>query len=379
MAAAGALTMRGIPLPGRRARQRCLLSPAYPSSVDRPARTRIELPVSTRIDAKLRRARAAIAAPLCIGVLCLTADAAFAQTQYPARPIRVIVPQAAGGTADLLTRTLGEQLEKAFGVAVVVEDKPGASGIIGYEAAKRASPDGYTLLAASTATHAMAPQLVAVLPYDPLADFVPVINLVYQTKVVLVNASLGVTNVRALVTLARTRPGQINYASTGLGSSSHLDAEQLAAVTGMSLVHIPYRGSAQTVAALMSNEVQVLLASVTAAQPALASGRVRALAVLGERRSPLLPDVPTLGEEGLPHLDVQTWIGFLAPAGTPPPIVEDLNLTLNRILRSPGTRAWLESQGLEPVGGSSKAFDAEIRADLDKWGKVTRRLGLRKQ
>jgi tripartite-type tricarboxylate transporter receptor subunit TctC len=337
------------------------------------------MPVSGRIAAALRRSRVAVTALLCIGVSCLTAGTTFAQVSYPARSIRVIVPQAPGGTADLLTRMLGEQLEKAFGVAVVVEDRPGASGIIGNEIAKRASSDGYTLLAASTATHAMAPHVVAVLPYDPIADFVPVINLVYQTKVVLVNASLGATTLRALVALARSRPGQINYASTGVGSSSHLDTEQLAALTEMNLVHIPYRGSAQTVAALIANEVQVLLASVTAAQPALASGRVRALAVLADRRSPLLPGVPTIEEEGLPRLDVQTWIGFLAPAGTPTPIVENLNLTLNRILRSQSTRAWLESQGLEPVGGSPKEFDSEIRADLDNWGKVTRRLGIRKQ
>lgn len=337
------------------------------------------MPVNGRIAVALRRSRAAVAPLLCIGVACLTAGTTFAQVPYPSRPIRVIVPQAPGGTADLLTRMLAEQMEKALGVAVIVDNKPGASGIIGNETAKQASPDGYTLLAASTATHAMAPHVVAVLPGDPAADFVPVINLVYQTKVVLVNVSLGATTLRELVALARTRPGQINYASTGVGSSSHLDMEQLAALTEVNMLHIPYRGSAQTVAALIANEVQVLVASVTAAQPALASGRVRALAVLADRRSPLLPGVPTIEEEGLPRLDVQTWIGFVAPASTPSPIVETLNLTLNRILRGNGTRAWLESLGLEPVGGSPAAFDAEIRADLDKWRKVTRRLGLHKQ
>jgi tripartite-type tricarboxylate transporter receptor subunit TctC len=323
--------------------------------------------------------RAAVAAFLWVGILFLTADPAFGQLPYPARPIRVIVPQAHGGTSDLLARMLGEQLEKALGVTVIVEAKPGASGIIANELAKRAPPDGYTLLAASTATHAMVPHVVAVLPYDPVADFVPVINLVYQTKVVLVSTSLGATTLRELVALVRSRPGQINYASTGIGTSSHLDTEQLAALTNMSMLHVPYKGSGQTVAALIANEVQVLLASVTAAKGALASGRVRPLAVLSDRRSPLLPDVPTIEEEGLPRLDVQTWIGFLAPAGTPPTIVEQLNLTLNRILDSKSTRAWLDSQGLEPIGGSPKAFDAEIRADLDKWGKVTRGLGIQKQ
>ena len=179
--------------------------------------------------------------------------------------------------------------------------------------------------------------------------------------------------------LARRRPGQLNYASVGVGSSAHLDTEQLAALTGIELVHVPYRGSAQNIAALVANEVQVLLASVTAAQPAIASGRARALAVMADRRSPLLPGVPTMVEAGLPRLDVQTWIGFLAPAGTPPPIVADLNQALNRILRSPDIRAWMEKQGLEPIGGSSAAFGAEMRADFDKWGKVTRSLGIRPQ
>jgi len=331
------------------------------------------------VHAPAHAARVAAAMLLCFGAFCLTTDVASAQGAYPTRPIRVIVPQAPAGTADLLARMLGEQMERVLGVAVVVDDKPGAGGIIGNEIAKRAFPDGYTLLAASTATHAMTPHVVAVLPYDPIADFVPVINLVYQTKVVLVNASLGASTLGALVTLARSRPGQINYASTGVGSSSHLDTEQLAALTDMKLVHIPYRGSAQTVAALIANEVQVLIASVTAAQAAVASGQVRALAVLSDRRSPLLPGVPTIEEEGLPRLNVQTWIGFLAPAGTPSPIVETLNATLNRILRSERTRAWLLGQGLEPVGGSAGAFEAEIRADLENWGKATRRLGLHKQ
>jgi len=329
--------------------------------------------------AALRRWCVAVAALLagCIGPLA--AGATPDEPSYPARPIRVIVPQAPGGTVDLLTRALGDQMETILGVAVVVEDKPGANGIIGNDAAKRASPDGYTLLAASTATQVMTPHVVANLPYDPLQDFVPVINLVRQTKVVLVSSALGVATLGELVALAQSRPGQLNFASTGVGSSSHLDTAQLTALTGMELLHVPYRGSAQAVAALMANEVQVLLASVTAALPALAGGRARALAVMADQRSPLLPEVPTTVEAGLPGLDVQTWIGFLAPAGTPASIVDNLNKTLNRVLRSPDTRNWLEKQGLEPVGGSPEAFDSEIRADLAKWGKVTRRLGIRPQ
>jgi len=335
--------------------------------------------LTARAATALRRPCLAVIALLggCIGPLA--AGASPAEPTYPARPIRVIVPQAAGGTVDLLTRMLGERMETMFGVAFVVDDKPGANGIIGNEAAKRAPPDGYTLLAASTATHAMTPHVVANLSYDPLQDFVPVINLVHQTKVILVSSALSVATVGELVALARRRPGQLNFASTGVGSSSHLDTAQLAALTGMELVHIPYRGSAQTIAALIANEVQVLLASVTAALPAVASGRVRALAVMADQRSPLLPHVPTLVEAGLPRVDAETWLGFVAPAGTPTAIVDNLNQMLNRILQSPDTRAWLAKQGLEPVGGSRESFDLEIRADLDKWGKVVSRLGIRPQ
>jgi tripartite-type tricarboxylate transporter receptor subunit TctC len=299
-----------------------------------------------------------------------------AEPAYPTREIRLVVPQAPGGTTDLLARMVGEQMERRLGVPVIVDNKPGANGVIGNEAVKRAAPDGYTLLAASTSTHVMTAHVLPGLAYDPLRDFVPVANLVYQTKVVLVNASLGVSTMSEFVALVRSRPGRFNYASTGPGSSSHLDTELLAARTGLDLVQIPYRGSGQTVQAVSTNEVQVLLASVTSAQAALASNRVRALAVLADRRSPLLPDVPTLAEAGLQRVDVQTWIGLLAPAGTPASVVDTLNRALNAILQSPPVQAWLARQGLEAIGGSAPAFDAEMRADHAKWGKLVKDLGL---
>jgi tripartite-type tricarboxylate transporter receptor subunit TctC len=325
-----------------------------------------------------RRLRLAAVVLLCAGSLW-SATAATSEVVYPVRPMRVIVPQAAGGTVDLLTRMLAERMEAALSVAVVVDDRPGANGIIGTELAKRAAPDGYTLLAASTSTHAMTPHVALGLPYDSLRDLMPVVNLAYQTKVVLASSALEITTLGELVAFARKRPGQLNYASAGMGSSSHLDTEQLMALTGIELVHIPYRGSTQTVAALIANEVQVLLASVGAAQAAIRAGRVRALAVMADKRSSLLPDVPTIQEAGLPRLDVQTWIGFVVPAGTSPAIVERLNSTLNRILGDADIRRWMEQQGLEPIGGTSAAFDAEIRSDFEKWGQVTRRLRIRPQ
>lgn len=308
--------------------------------------------------------------------LLLVAPPSFAESAWPTRPIRLVVPQAPGGTTDLVARMVAEQMERRLAVPVVVDNKPGANGVIGNDAVKRAVADGYTLLVATTSTHVMTAHVLPGLAWDPLRDFAPIANLVYQTKVVLVNASLGVARMQDFVALVRARPGQFNYASTGPGSSSHLDTEWLAAVARLDLVHIPYRGSGQTVNAVSTNEVQVLLASVTSAQAALATPRVRALAVLADRRSPLLPAVPTLAEAGLPRADVQTWIGVLAPAGTPRVVVERLNGTLNEILQGADAIAWMERQGLEPIGGSAAAFDAEIRADHAKWGRLVRDLGL---
>ena len=294
---------------------------------------------------------------------------------WPSRPIRIIVPQAAGGTADLLARILAERLEPVLGVALVVDNRVGANGLIGTEAAKRAAPDGYTLLLASTATHAMAPHVTSSGVFDPLRDFTAIINLAWQTKVALTSTSVPAKTLSAFVAYARQHPGKLNYASTGVGSSSHLDAELLAAATGMRLVHIPYRGSGQTVAALTANEVQLLLASVTAAHGAIGAGHARALAVFSTRRSPLLPAVPTIAEAGVPGLDLRTWLGIVAPADTPTALVGTLNAAIAKLLQEAAMRQWLEAQGLEPIGGTPAEFEAAIRADVARWGDVARRVG----
>ena len=296
---------------------------------------------------------------------------------WPRRAIRLVVPQAPGGTADVVARMLAERLESALGVPVVVDNRPGANGVIGTEFARRAAPDGYTLLLASTATHAMAPHTSAAATFDPLADFVPITNLAWQTKVVLVSTALPVASVSELVDYARQRPGVLNYASTGFGSSSHLDTELLASATGIALHHVPYRGSGQTVAAISTDEVQVLIASLTAAQGAIESGRARPLAVLSARRSTLVPDVPTIAEAGIPSLDVRTWLGLVAPAGTPGAIVDELDRLVGRMLAAPAVRSWFDVQGLELAAGTPTSFEALIRADVAKWGDVARRLRVR--
>ena len=288
-----------------------------------------------------------------------------------------VVPQAAGGTADLVARMLADRLEPMLGVPIVVDDRAGAGGVIGTEIVRRAPPDGYTWLLASTATHAMAPQVLPSATFDPQRDFTAVANLAWQTKVVLVSAAVPVATLGELVAYARKRPGQLNYASTGVGSSSHLDTELLAAATGIALHHVPYRGSGQTVTAVSVDEVQVLIASVTAALPAIEAGRARPLAVLSGVRSPLLPSVPTIAEAGVPSLDVRTWLGLVAPAGIPWAIVDELDRRIDRLLESAAVRAWFEAQGLEIATGTPTSFEALIRADVAKWGELARRLGIR--
>lgn len=293
------------------------------------------------------------------------------------RRIQLVVPQPPGGAADALGRVLAEQLEKSIGATVIVINKPGANGAIANEYAARSPADGGTLMLASTATHVIGPNLIAHLPVDPVRDFDPVINVAWQTKVITVHRSLGVTTLRELVERVRANPGRYNYGSTGPASTSHVDTAVLATAYGLDLVHVPYRGSAQMVTALAIGEVQVLLASVTVSLPAIQSGQAIPLAVLSARRSPLLANVPTLDETGFPTTDLRGWIGVVAPRGTPAAFVERLNGAIARSLATPEFSGWMHEQGLEPIGGTPAEFGRRIVEDIERWGQVTRRIGLR--
>lgn len=293
---------------------------------------------------------------------------------YPSRPIHIIVPTAPGGAGDILARKLGDRLAAALGTPVAVDNKPGASGIIGNDLAAHAPHDGYTLLFATSATHVIAAHTIGNLPYDPLRDFTPVINIGYATSVIVVNAALPVKTLAEFIAYARERPGQLNYASSGAGSANHVDTEVFAALAGIDLVHVPYRGTADGYRALLADEVQVMFGAITSALPYIQAGRLRALVVLVDRRSPLLPDVPTIAQAGLGSVDVRKWLGFVAPANTPGEIVDQLNRTLDRILHEPEMRSWLDREGLELAGGSAQDFDAVLRADYAKWGDIVRRL-----
>lgn len=324
----------------------------------------------------LRRARAAQRSVAAAIMVWLLMAAGVHADSFPTRPIRLIVPQAAGGTVDLTARLFAEQLKSMLNATIVVENRPGASGAIGCDFVAHAAPDGYTLLAASTNTHAMLPHVQGNVRYDALRDFAPIANLVYTTKVIAVTPSLPVHTLAELIAYARANPGKLNYGSTGIGSSNHIDTELFKSLTHINLVHIPYRGSEQAVEALATGEVQVELLALGTALGQVKAGQLRALAVLSDRRSALLPEVPTAAESGLPQLKVAFWVGLVAPAGTPPEIIAVLNGALQRSLEATEVRTWIARRGLEPAGGSPSDFAAEIHADYAKWGNVIKRIGL---
>ena len=312
-----------------------------------------------------------------VAVLSILVGTEAMAEPYPSRPIRIIVPQAPGGTVDLTARLFAEQLRTALNATIVVENKPGASGAIGCDFVAHAAPDGYTLLAASTNTHTMLPHVQAGVQFDALHDFAPIANLVYTTNIVAVTPSLPVHTLTELIAYARAHPGKLNYATTGIGSSNHISTEYFKSLAQIDMVHIPYRGPVQNIEALVTGEVQVSLVSVGASLGQLRAGQLRALAVMSDVRSPLLPDVPTTAEAGLPDLKVRFWVGLVAPAGTPPEIINRLNAALRRSLDAPDVREWIASRGLEAVGGSPAEFADEIRAEYAQWGALLNRIGLK--
>jgi len=298
-----------------------------------------------------------------------------AEPAYPSRTVRIVVPSAIGGAGDMLARYLGDRLETALRVPVVIENRAGASGLIGTEAAARAPADGYTILFGATHSQIIAPLMMRA-PFDAARDFKPVFLAVYTTSVIVVNDRVPARTLAEFVAYARARPGVLNYASSGIGSANHMDTEVFGDAAGLNLVHIPYRGSAEGYRALAADEVQVMFGAVTSALPAINAGKARPLAVLTDVRSPMLPNVPTLAEAGLANVDVRKWQGFLVPAGTPDEVVAVLNAAFERIVRDPAVREWIEQQGWEVAGGSAASFTRFLAKDQQKWRAVVDRLGL---
>lgn len=329
------------------------------------------------------RARVASAASALFMILGLAAlaslPAAAADDPWPGRAIRIVVAQAPGGPPDVIARFVAEPLARALGVSVVVENRAGASGIIGVKAVAQAAPDGYTLLIGTLSTHALVPNASAGVTFDPVRDFVPIVNLFRSIKVLWISPSVPVRTAAEWIDYAKGRPGALNYASGGVGSSNHIDMELLNSAAGIEMVHVPYNGPSAAIAAVASGDAHAMIVSIGTGLPLAQEGRVRPLVLFGVRRSALLPDVPMAAEQGLAHIDLSAWIGLLAPAGTPDSIVARVNAEVVRILQTPAAAAWANRYGLEIIGDSPAAFAATLAADYRRWGDVIRRLGLRPQ
>src|SRR6516162_805650 len=290
---------------------------------------------------------------------------AFAQT-YPARPVRFIVPFTAGTGPDILARILGEAMAKRLGQPIVVENKPGASGNIGTDLVAKAAPDGYTILVTVT-TFAMAPALYKPLPFDPVNDFVPIGEVAVGNLALVVNPALNVGTVAELVALAKAKPGALNYASPGNGTPQHLAMELFKQQMGVDIVHVPYKGSAGAVADVIANQVPIMIMPVHTALPYVAAGKLRILAVSGDKRSSFAPESPTFKEAGVRDYDIDLWYGLLSPARTPRAIIERLNNEIAAALGQNEIRESLVKQGLTPTTSTPEALGALIRADLARW------------
>lgn len=307
-----------------------------------------------------------------LGLLCATSVAA--QT-YPNKPIRFIVPQAAGGSTDILSRTVGQKLSEAFGQPVVMDNRPGANGIVGTEIVAKSPADGYTLVAGGTSTVAINSSLYSKIPFDPVMDFTPVVNLAYSTSVLVVHPSVTAKTIADVIALAKAKPGELRYASAGNGSSPHLSAEVFKMMTGVNIVHVPYKGSTPGVIATVSGETSLMFTGVASALAHIKAGRLRALSVNGPRRSRALPEIPTAGASGLPGFEVDFWIGILAPASTPAAVVTKLNTEVNRILAQEDIKTRLAALGTDIIGGSVQSFADQIKADVARWSKAIKASG----
>ena len=307
-------------------------------------------------------------------VTTLAAACAFAQA-YPTKPIRVIVPFPPGGAVDFYARVVQPPLSELLGQQIVIENKVGASGMVGAEAVAKSAPDGYTLLLGNIASLAINVGIYPKMAYDPLKDFTPVIRTVDVNYVLVVHPSLPVKTVAELVAYAKANPGKLSYGSAGSGSLPHLGTELFKAQTGTDMVHIPYKGGGPMVTDLLGGNVQLVIADQANLMPHVQSGKLRALAVATPRRSPNAPDLPTIAESGLAGFDATAWQGLVGPAGLPPDVVKRLNDAFNQVMAMPAVREKLLGGGLEPVGGTPEQFRAFIASEIAKWTKISKDVG----
>jgi tripartite-type tricarboxylate transporter receptor subunit TctC len=292
-----------------------------------------------------------------------------AEKSYPDRPVRVLVGLAPGGGTDTVTRVMTQRLSDVLGQTFVVDNRPGAGGNVAGELAAHAAPDGYTLITV-TPTHVVNPSLFRDVRYDAVKDFAPIVLMVYTNYVLSVGAAVPVTSVKELIDLAKSRPERLIYASTGIGSANHLSAELFKSMAGIDMVHVPYKGGAPALSALLSGEVHVIFSSSGGVFPHVRAGRVKALAVTGAKRSVSAPEIPTIAESGVPGYEVTGWYGLAATAGTPKAVIERLNVTVNRAL--PELRERYANLGTEVSGGTPAEFGAYLKSEREKWARIVK-------
>ncbi|MBC7781050.1 MAG: tripartite tricarboxylate transporter substrate binding protein [Proteobacteria bacterium] len=326
-------------------------------------------------------------APAFLVLLLLAAGSTQAQPQiapredtapstWPTKPVRMIVPFPAGGGTDILARMVAQKLNEALGQPVIIDNRGGAGGTLGTEVAAKSAPDGYTLILVS-GSHAINPGLYRTLPYDTVNDFAAISLIATSPGILVVHPALPAKSVRELIALARTRPGQLNYASAGSGTPPHLAAELFRTMASVDIVHVPYKGNAAALADVIGGHVSLTFPTMPSALPHVRSGKLRALAVTGARRSPAAPEIPTLAEAGLPGYEATSWYGLLAPARTDPGIITRLHRDVSGMLASADVKDRFAGQGLEPAANTPQQFAALIRSEIAKWSKVVKASGAR--
>ncbi len=322
--------------------------------------------------AKLRYAVAA----LCAGLALAGAPAALAQ-DYPTRPVRVVIAFPPGGPTDFVGRLITDKMSAELGQRVYIENKPGAAGIVGADNVAKADPDGYSLFLTTSGAVAVAPHIMASVPYDPLRDFAPVALVTKVTEILVVTPKLGIKTVEELVAMAKAKPGAISFASTGIGSPPHLAQELLNVSAGVQFLHVPYRGAAPALTDLLGGQVQVLAADLPVLIAQIQAGTLVPIGAAADKRDEVLPDVPTLAEQGYPNTDASNWYALLAPAKTPPAVIAKLNKAVGDALNDPEVHEKLVKAGATPVGGTPEALGAFMTAEYEKWGIVVTERGIK--
>ncbi|MCW5603088.1 MAG: tripartite tricarboxylate transporter substrate binding protein [Burkholderiales bacterium] len=310
-----------------------------------------------------------------IAMLALIVAAPVCAQQYPVRPVRFVVPFAAGGSVDTLARTFGPKLSDALGQQVVVDNRPGANGDIGMTIVARALADGHTIVLGYIANVAIAPSLNPKMPYDPVKDFAPVTQPASSPNVLTAHPSVPAKSLQELIALAKTKPGAVSFASTGVASIGHLTGELINNLAGIRMTHVPYKGSGQAIADILGGHVQVMFSGFSSTLHHIKAGKLRALAVTGAKRSSALSDVPTIAEQGFPGVEATAWYGVLAPAGTPKPVIARLHGEFVKILKMPDVVQKMDGLGFEIIGSTPEQFAAYIQSETKKWEKVVKASG----